>query len=513
MKDKKILKKFVITMSALGFCLVIIWLLFYYLTIQIVSKNASRQASAESEAIMSRIEDELQEVDETLHILSHHESVINMAEMQDINQFYDYGKEVYKNLSENIGNNVTAGDIILFGQNGAYYRLKGKCSNTVIGRIENILNTNPKNSFYISSNGMTYIGNARKILSDKGEIGYIVILLDKTKLEYIFSDYSDIDYIGIALLSDDKILCSNRDIIIDDIESIKNKSILYKEQTIGLTDIKLLVYCENDLAKNLERYFNLSLPVVMFFIVLIIIVYIYFWNKTMLKPQERELLEIKMKAQESELEKERTAINLLKKQISAHFTVNTMNVVRALINKEKKEEASIMCDELSCLLRYSNAPEEFISLMDECYVLEQYVGIMQVRYPESIEFNIDIDDYYENIFIPRMILQPIIENSIIHGRKEKNKIAINLTVKKETNLIIEIQDNGKGISSDILKEIRNNIEKMSESNASGISGIALINIQKRIKLVSGDEYGITIDSKEGTGTTVTVKLRIVTNDN
>lgn len=509
MKEERTLQKFIIAMTTLGISLVFIWCAFFFLTLQNVKKNAAAQAKTQSEAILSRIEDELQSIEEISYYIAHNNKILQFAGITDAVAFYDYGPEVSETVDAIIRSNTTVSDIVVIGKEGLYYRLKGKCSNTILTRVCNLLNKDQGNNFYVTGNGATYIGTSKKISDNGEELGYVLVLLDKTKLEYIFSDYSDIDYMGIALMSSNRILCSNKDIKIQDIDDIKSESVIYKEQDIELTGLKLLVYCENTISKGLKGYFYVALPVMLIILVAIIVFYTVYWNKTALGPQERMLMESKMKMQEAKLEKEQTLTRLLKKQISAHFTVNTLTAVRSLINKGEKEEAAHMCDELSWLLRYSNAPDELISLMDECQVLEQYVGIMKVRYPGRIEYSVDIEDFFEDIYIPRMILQPIIENAIVYGLNGREMIHISLQIRVDEDLYIYIKDDGCGIEEDKLSELMSRIENEENTGNDGIKGIALVNIQKRIRIACKEGYGITIHSVPGEGTTVVNHLKVL----
>ncbi len=510
MRESRTIKKFIAAMASLGTVLVLIWCAFYFLTIQNVKKNAGIQAEAQSEAIISRIEDELQSIEEISYYIAHDAGVIDWVKTTETIDFYDYGSMVSESVEKRIGADHSVSDIIVIGQNNLYYRLKGRCSNTVLTRVQSILNKGYQNNFFIAGSGAAYIGTARKIVDGEKEVGYVALLLDKTKLEYIFSDYSDIDYMGIALLSGDQVLCANRTIRDRDISEIKNTSVLYKEQHIDLTGLTLLVYCENTISQELNAYFYIALPVMIMVLVVIIIIYTVYWNKTTLGPQERKLMESKMKVQEVQLENERNLTGLLKKQISAHFTVNTLTVVRSLINKGEKQEAAHMCDELSWLLRYSNAPDELITLMDECHVLEQYIGIMNVRYPGRIEYIADIEDFFEEVYIPRMILQPVIENAIVHGMSGKEKIRIRLNAVLDEKLIIRIEDNGCGMSSEKLEEINSKIMNDIGLGRKGIKGIALTNIRKRIEITCGQGYGISLNSVKGEGTIAEICLKKVT---
>ncbi len=443
LKVEKGLQKLIITMTVLGISLIVLWAFFYLITRNIVKKNAGIQAAAECEAIISRIDEKLVMIDETLYSLAFSDAIIEMASADTTLDFYDMEKDVSQKVYSIIDANSPTYDVIVYGANNCYYRLVGKNSNTVLDRVKNILDRGIRNNFYLSSNGVTYIGNAREIRRDDINCGYVVLLLNKSSLEYIFSDYSDIDYMGIVLKSEDDILCANRNVQIEDINRIKSECVIFKEQKIGLTGLTLLVYCENTISEELEGYFRIAHPTIALIIVLIIVFYIYYWNKTMLGPQERELYNSRMQAKDAELEKEKSLLSLLRKQISAHFTVNSLTAIRSLVNKNEKEEAARMCDELSCLLRYSNSLDEYISLLDECYVLNQYVGIMQARYPNRIQLVVEYDDFFENVLIPRMILQPVIENSIEHGLPGRDNITITISAKKEDKLIVLIRDNGQ----------------------------------------------------------------------
>ncbi|MBQ0041848.1 MAG: histidine kinase [Lachnospiraceae bacterium] len=509
MKEERTLRKFIIAMASLGISLVFIWCAFYFLTIQNVRENASVQAQVQSEAILSRVEDELRSIEEISYFLAYNSRVVKLAGIVETKEFYDYGGEVSEDVLAIIRTDNPVSDIIVIGREGLCYRLKGKCSNTVLTRVKILLEKGQLNNFLVNANGVAVIGTAREITDMSEELGYVVLLLDKAKLEYIFTDYSEIDYMGIVLISGEQILCANRDIRYEDIEAIKNDSVIYKEQSIGLTGLTLLVYCDNTMSQELSGYFYIALPIMLIILVGIIAFYTFYWNKTALGPQERQLMESKMQVQEAQLENERTMTSLLKKQISSHFTVNTLTAVRSLINKGEKNEATHMCDELSWLLRYSNSPDELITLMEEFHILEQYVGIMKVRYPGKIEYSYDVEDYFEDIYIPRMILQPLIENAIAHGLSGKKKINISIKTCIEDDLYIYISDDGCGIDKNRLSEIMDKIEKEESPSEGGIKGIALANIQKRIRIACGPGYGIRIESEAGVGTTVISHLKVV----
>ena len=153
-----------------------------------------------------------------------------------------------------------------------------------------------------------------------------------------------------------------------------------------------------------------------------------------------------------------------------------------------------------------------ILLSEEFYTLEQYLKIMRTRYKGMIDIDIDEEDFFEEILVPRMLLQPIVENAISHGLAgSKGKISISAQVTGE-DLFIKISDNGKGMSKEKLKEVKKTItdaDSLEINEPKELRHISLQNIERRIKTESGDGYGIDIESEPGKGTEVTVHLPVV----
>lgn len=144
-------------------------------------------------------------------------------------------------------------------------------------------------------------------------------------------------------------------------------------------------------------------------------------------------------------------------------------------------------------------------------MLEEYVEIMQLRYPNLFSVEFDAQEELDNIELPRMLVQPIVENAISHGLLTKQNGRLYISAKRERNyLIFSVKDNGIGIPKERLEKLQKKIQQAPNIVVCecGIEHIALLNIQKRIYSMFGDSYGITIDSILGEGTKVTLKLPI-----
>ena len=492
MKKTRITKNIIPGMTLLSIFLVLLWVIFYYLTVNMIRKNMYLQAETGSEAIISAMEEELLSLENGAFELGHNAEISAILSLQDTLPFYDALAAFHLEHPILPGNVRRNDNVILFGENGDFYRLQGTISNTTLKRCYHLMKTSGNKTLTVVSNGNTYIGSYEAVTLPGGRCGYVSLLTDKPRMDLILNTFHDLDYLGVALFSGDRILCANKDIRTEDLSRLKAASVFYREKDIGLSGYRLIVYCEQSISKPLSDYFRLALPITILILITAVLGFTRYQSRQIVK--------------ETELEKERTLTTLLKKQISAHFTVNTLNVVRSLVSKGEENSAMMICDELSTLLRYANAGEENISLLEEFYVLEQYIGIMQTRYPGKIECFLDEDDTFAEVFIPRMLIQPIVENAILHGLGG-NRGKIRITAKVQGEMVtICVEDNGRGLTEEELMELRLRIENEDTLTAPGLSHIALQNIQRRIRMVCGKGFGLTVLSELGKGTRVYVAL-------
>ena len=197
---------------------------------------------------------------------------------------------------------------------------------------------------------------------------------------------------------------------------------------------------------------------------------------------------------------DRTKINLLQSQINPHFLYNSLNFVYRMISSEKLEAASTMALYLGKYFRYAtNVNAETTRIKDKVENINTYVNIQQLRYPGRIDFFIDMDGALEDVLIPRMLIQPLIENIFSHGVSSfENSVNIRLRFRLTDDLInIAVEDNGAGMSEERLADVRESLKELPRD-----AGFALSNIYMRLQLFYQSEAHMSIDSTEGGGTTV-----------
>lgn len=199
----------------------------------------------------------------------------------------------------------------------------------------------------------------------------------------------------------------------------------------------------------------------------------------------------------------RTELALLQAQINPHFLYNTMDTIIWLIEAEKTQDAVEMVSNLSAFFRHSlSKGQDVITLREEERHVRSYLQIQQVRYKDILEYEVEIDPMLHSCLIPKLTLQPLVENALYHGVKLKRgrgKIRIR-GWRENGSVYLEVSDNGIGMSPQRLEELRSSIDS-SERVGFGFSAV-----NQRLRLQFGREYGLQVDSTEGEGTVVTVRI-------
>ncbi len=198
---------------------------------------------------------------------------------------------------------------------------------------------------------------------------------------------------------------------------------------------------------------------------------------------------------------------LLQAQINPHFLYNTLDAIVWLAEDNRNEEAIAMVTSLSEFFRTTLAHgRDFISVAEEQTHIESYLKIQRFRYQDIMDYEIVMEPEILQYIIPKLLLQPLVENALYHGVKMKRGKST-ITVrgwKEQKDLVFQVIDNGKGMSEEKLEKLRKTITVGMQDRESDSFGLA--NINQRIRHYYGELYGLTIESRENEGTTATVRL-------
>lgn len=234
---------------------------------------------------------------------------------------------------------------------------------------------------------------------------------------------------------------------------------------------------------------------------------------TKIQHMNSDMIDTQAKLYETEINQKNAVLNSLQNKINPHFLYNTLECIRSIALTNDVDEIVTITTAMAKIFRYTIKGRMVVSIRDEIDSILDYLSIVDIRYGGRISYSVEIEpDLYEYLTL-KMILQPIIENSIYHGlelKKGKGMLKIS-GYREEEAVIFKIEDNGLGIPEENLCEIRNMLENSEADKKKSqelVHGMGLSNINERIKLYLGEEYGIAIQSICGEGTVVTVRIAI-----
>ena len=215
------------------------------------------------------------------------------------------------------------------------------------------------------------------------------------------------------------------------------------------------------------------------------------------------------------LEKERLAqsleIRALHNQINAHFIYNVLEAIKMMAEIDEEYEIADAVTSLGKLLRYSMKWEKRnVMLRREIEYIENYIALMNLRFDYVISLEVDVPEELLTQRIPKISLQPVVENAVIHGAAllgADTTIALRGQIDSERQcFLIMITDEGRGMDEETLKSLRRQIAGEEPTHSSSGNGIGLHNVHSRIRRSFGEEYGLEVDSAPDAGTTVTITL-------
>lgn len=223
--------------------------------------------------------------------------------------------------------------------------------------------------------------------------------------------------------------------------------------------------------------------------------------------QLKELIEKERREQESLKKAEMKA---LQAQINPHFLYNTLDAIVWMAEANKSDEVIKIVSALSSFFRTTlSKGRDWIPVRNEVEHVKSYLTIQKIRYNDILDYKIEIDEAIYDYSILKLTLQPIVENALYHGIKNKRgrgMITIEGGLKEDGVMMFTVVDDGVGMTPERLAEVQAELDDEQGEIVVNESGFGLNNVHKRIKLYYGQQYGLTVDSSVGTGTRVTITI-------
>ena len=218
----------------------------------------------------------------------------------------------------------------------------------------------------------------------------------------------------------------------------------------------------------------------------------------------RELLQAKIKEQEN---LKKAELRALQAQINPHFLYNTLDTIIWMAEAKKTDQVVEIVSALSSFFRISlSKGRDWITVGEEIERTKSYLTIQRMRYRDIMDFKIEVDEQVLNNTVLKLILQPLVENALYHGIKNKRSGGTIIVRAKQHNrgeVLLEVEDNGIGFTPEKLEQLQSELDDDSgELNFE--SGFGIGNVNKRIRLYYGKQYGLTVDSEYNVGTCATL---------
>ena len=220
----------------------------------------------------------------------------------------------------------------------------------------------------------------------------------------------------------------------------------------------------------------------------------------------RELLDAKVKEQEN---LKKAELRALQAQINPHFLYNTLDTIIWMTESKKTDEVIEIVRALSSFFRISlSKGRDWITIGEEVERTRSYLTIQKMRYRDILDYRIEVDEGVAGNTVLKLILQPLVENALYHGIKNKRQggtIVVRAKQQNENEVLLQVEDNGIGFTPEKLAQLRDELNDDS-GDIRLESGFGIGNVNKRIRLYYGNQYGVSIKSNYQAGTCVSIVI-------
>jgi two-component system sensor histidine kinase YesM len=531
--------------AALFATLIITWSVFFALVSGLIRTDAQTRAELASAQIIESLTRELSGLEKSVSALAISALAKQFVSETDLTKRYALAEEISIWRSTDAAEDSFINHMIIYDHNGGFYRLVGNLSYSSCVSLGYLLAQSDLPGHIVrESEDVTYIGYQSGVYDENGvRMGAVVILSERENILDVVRAAAPERSLIVSVMAGDEIIAESFDEEPDRLTTLSTKQ-------VGLTPFAVRVAVDERQVNTSVRLFTLVAVVTVLIFVLLLLIFMRLLHRRFFTPmlsvighvktlgegggkrrlppasddefdalingvndmldrieQGGERLRIaEAKLKNNEIQKQKAIIFSLKKQINAHFTINTLSTVQTLADLGKVDEASDILSKLSALIRYAYAEGEHIGVWEELKITEDYIDVMNIRYNNKITVLCNADDRLMDYRMPRMLLQPIVENAITHGFKNRTVDCV-IEVQAEvsgTNIAICIRDNGEGMTRETLLALKERLTADAGDAPDGIGGIALMNIYRRLRSFYGEAASFLIESKEGQGTTVTL---------
>jgi len=505
LKKRRFSRRFVVILAVYAVSVLCLWLLYHNVVFSNIRQNALESIDLVKNRLLSELDNEFSHMNLVSSVLAGSIYVQEFLAEKDVSIYYEKAGAVSEIIRKTAYANITADSIITVTVDGSIYRFTGSISSSAVSTIYREIISNGMSSYSIVElDGTDFFCLIAPVysrgLAEVAPVGHIVMLSNLARVRRTVMESQMDSGIDAAVISGDSIIFSSNPML--DGRDISELERLYGGVTVmqvSGSNLYAAAAITNEAMYFGERLF-ITVSAVLLVLLLITVGLLY---RTLSARMVRPMLENADKMQ----------MGLLKTQIKAHFVVNTIVCIESLAKQGENEKAAAAAGNLAGLLVKLHESNDEVNIIEVMENLNRYIEIMNIRNNDKFEVIFDIDDRLSEYRMPENILQPLVENALTHGLGNKETdCLLTVTGKAEDGCVVfEVSDNGKGMTPETIRAMQDMIDDADEWDYSeySISGVALVNIQKRIKALYGGVYGLSLNGTLNEGVTFIVRLPMV----
>ena len=516
-------------------------------------EEGEREANNIVSACRDNIENRLRAMSNIANALSYNDEIQNYIQETDPYLLYEKTEHIRSLVSLVCENSSSVNSIIVADENNNYRTLYGTGIGVNIGRTPSIYVCEPNEFILMTSttrNRFDMCCYCKNIISTSGNshgevLGRMYVVMDMYNIQLLLDSIDMGDNSGFVAIADENgtVRMSNSDNVGFVVEDDGD----YQRSVLTPSNFSLITtsHIENSYIRGISLL-SKSTMIMLGVLLLIILGIYYLFMRRFIRPVGRiteamnknitlheridvstnseldiivdgvngmldrmeeltnRIVSNQRKLYELELLNQQSSLLALQNQVNPHFLFNTLECIRSISLVYNCKEISTITVSLSKIYRYSAQGNTNVTLREELDIIKEYMNIINIRFPDKIDIRYNVEEKLLDKPFYKMILQPLVENAVKHGLEKKaDKGLLEITSYCQGEYAyIAILDNGCGMTAEKLEQVRNMITSDNAEN----THIGLNNVNKRLNLHYGKEYGLTIDSTENVGTKVTVKI-------
>ncbi len=545
MMKTKVYEEFLRIFILFFLALTALWAGFYALNSNMLRSAYHQNIQQTVDHLLEDLSENIERMQRINYIVGARAQVQAFLQVEDILHRHGMAEEVHMLLQQDllsIGNRFS---IVLVDHNGWFYRFSGSITHTECEKLALLAqDVDYSSHLTFSLNGNNFIGYASEIFgTDGAPLGSVFVVENEQNFLEYFYGTDEQSTVSAAILSGDLLISTNATALASE------QTPLYTEKQVGITPFQVAAWLNPEHEMPLDVYFALGIVATSLILLGVLFLFARTQSKRFLQPiahlieqvdradfdagerlmpvqvaefdglidklnqlivrlgrQNKAVNESMLLLERSKTESQQAINFSLKKQINAHFIVNTLTSIRTLRKHEHIEQSETALAQLCDIVRYAFDGEDTISIWDELAHLQTYIGIMNLRYNNKIILEMEADDSLMDVPIARMILQPILENSVLHGFVHKREdCRITITARRvDEEVLITLCDNGCGIAPDVLQELNSPVERgFHPQGMDSLEHMAIFNVKRRLRnSCDGASFVMTSTRGEGACTTI-----------